>query len=136
MASGNSNWGMIGHSWAVDFLRRSVAAGRPGHAYLFSGPAEIGKALLAQRLAQLLNCDQQQPDPCLQCRACGRIARGNHPDVRVSGLQQQGATLKPEEAARQRDLKIDTIREWQRDITLRPYEGHRRVLILHDAEKL
>src|SRR5262245_29901312 len=48
----------------------------------------------------------------------------------------QAAGLKPEEAARQKDLKIDTVREWQRDVNLRPYEGRRRVLILHDAERL
>src|SRR5262249_11682415 len=30
----------------------------------------------------------------------------------------------------------DTVREWQGDISLRPYEGRRRVFILHDAEKL
>jgi DNA polymerase-3 subunit delta' len=48
----------------------------------------------------------------------------------------QTAGLKPDEAARQKDLKIDTVREWQRDISLLPYEGRWRVFILHDAERL
>jgi DNA polymerase-3 subunit delta' len=130
---------MIGHSWAIEYLRRSIMGGRTAHAYLISGPAQVGKALLALRLAQALNCEQAspaQPDPCLVCRSCRRIERGNHPDVRIAGLASQAIGLKAEEAARQRDLKIDTIREWQADINLRPYEGQRRVFILHDAERM
>jgi DNA polymerase-3 subunit delta' len=113
-----------------------MVSGRAAHAYLISGASGVGKALLALRLAQALNCESGGPDPCLQCRACKRIARGNHPDVRVSGMEAQTRGLKPEDAARQKDLKIDTVREWQNDISLKPYEGRRRVFILHDAEKL
>lgn len=130
------NWGIIGHEWAVEYLRRSFAAGRIGHAYLISGPAGVGKALLALRLAQALNCERDDGEPCLQCRACRRIERGNHPDVRLASMATQGAGLKADEAARQKELKIATIREWQRDISLRPYEGRRRVFMLHDAERL
>src|SRR5690606_8528866 len=61
---------------------------------------------------------------------------GTHPDVRVAGMASQAAGLKADEAARQKELKIGTVREWQRDIALRPYEGRRRVLILHDAARL
>jgi DNA polymerase III subunit delta' len=132
----STNWGIIGHTWAVDFLRRSILGNRATHAYLFSGPAGVGKALLALRLAQALNCEQGGSDPCLACRTCKRIERGTHPDVRVAGMATQVAGLKPEEAARQKDLKIDTVRAWQGDINLRPYEGRRRVFILHDAERL
>lgn len=130
------NWDIVGHEWAIDYLRRSIAGGRAAHAYLISGPASVGKALLALRLAQALNCETEGPDPCLTCRACKRIARGNHPDVRSAGMATQGQGLKPDEAARQKDLKIDTVRAWQNDIALKPYEGRRRVFILHDAEKL
>lgn len=130
------NWSIIGHAWAVDFLRRSIGDGRAAHAYLISGPAGVGKSLLALRLAQTLICEVGGPDPCLTCRACRRIERGNHPDVRTAGMQTQAAGLKPEEAARQKELKIDTVRDWLADINLKPYEGRRRVFILHDAERL
>jgi DNA polymerase-3 subunit delta' len=132
------NWNIIGHEWAVDFLRRSIAGGRIAHAYLIAGPAGVGKGLLALRLAQALNCEAGGPDPCLQCRACRRIERGNHPDVRVAGLETQAAVLglKEEQAEKQKVLRVELVRAFQGDITLRPYEGRRRVLILHDAEKL
>jgi len=130
------NWNIIGHEWAVDLLRRSISGGHVAHAYLLSGPAGVGKSVLALRLAQALNCETSSPDPCLRCRACSLIERGNHPDVRVAGMASQAAGLKPDEALRQKELKIDTVRAWQADINLRPYEGRRRVFILHDAERL
>ncbi len=129
-------WDIIGHEWAVAQLRDSVRAGSDAHAYLICGVAGIGKAHLALRLAQALCCETSPGDPCLECRTCRRIERGNHPDVRFAGMATQAAGLKPEEAARQKELKIGTVREWQRDLTLRPYEAPRRVLILHDAERL
>lgn len=132
----SDNWGIIGHEWAVEFLRRSIAANRLAHAYLIGGPEGVGKALLALRLAQALNCESAGVDPCLRCPACRRIERGNHPDVRIAGMATQAASAKAEDAARQKELKIDTVREWQRDVMLKPYEGRRRVFILHDAEKL
>jgi DNA polymerase-3 subunit delta' len=130
------SWGIVGHEWAVEQLRHSIAAGTDAHAYLLSGVAGLGKALLALRLAQALNCETTPGEPCGSCRACKRIERGSHPDVRLAGMASQAAGLKADEAARQKELKIATVREWQRDISLRPYEGRRRVLILHDAERL
>lgn len=136
------SWDLVGHEWAIDLLRRSIAGGRAAHAYLISGPAGVGKSRLAQQLAQALNCERgpfasaQAAEPCRECRTCKRIERGNYPDVRVAGMASQTAGLKPDEAARQKDLKIDTVREWLADINLRPYEGRRRAFILHDAERL
>ena len=133
---GHDSWGIVGHHWAVDMLRHAVAAQRPAHAYLISGPRHVGKSLLALRLAQTLNCEQAGDAPCDECRSCRRIAKGNHPDVRIASLATQGATLKAEEAARQRDVRIETVRTWLADINLRPYEGRRRVFILDDVERL
>jgi DNA polymerase-3 subunit delta' len=130
------NWDIIGHEWAVEYLRRSIGNGRDAQSYLISGPAGIGKALLALRIAQTLNCEQHSIDPCRSCRECRRIERSNHPDVRIAGMASQAAGLRADEAARQKELKIDTVRAWQQDIALRPYEGRRRVFILHDAERL
>ncbi len=132
----SSDWGIIGHEWAVRMLQHALQAGRAGHAYLLCGPPAIGKATIALRLAQALLCDAAAAVPCLQCRSCQRIARGNHPDVRSTGLAEQGQGLKAEDAARQRDLKIDTVRGWIADLALQPYEGRRRVFIMHDAERL
>lgn len=131
----DDNWGIVGHVWAVQYLRRSLLNRRDAHAYLFAGPEGIGKALLAQRLAQALVCETGGSDPCLVCRACKRVVKGNHPDVRTVSLQTQADGQKTDAAPSKR-LSIDTIREWQRDIGLRPFEAQRRVFILDDAQAL
>ena len=130
------NWGIVGHAWAIDMLQQAVAAQRPAHAYLISGPRHVGKSLLALRFAQMLNCEQQGATPCGACRTCKRIANGNHPDVRHASLLTQAAALKSDEATRQRDLRIDTIRTALTDIALRPFEGRRRVFLIDDVERL
>ncbi len=134
--SEDTNWGIVGHAWAVAQLRLAIAGDRLGHAYLFSGPRGLGKGLLALRLAQALNCERTPGEPCGTCRNCGRIARGNHPDLRIGGMAQQAAEAKGDDGAKRRDLGIDSVRAWQGDITLKPYEAHRRVFILDDAERL
>ncbi len=135
MIAQDSNWGIEGHDWAVQYLRRSLINGRGAHAYLFAGPESIGKALLALRLAQALVCETGGPDPCQACRACRRTVKGNHPDVRGISLATQAASEKAD-APKSKVLRIETIRDWQRDIDLRPFEAARRVFILDDAQAL
>jgi len=60
-------------------LRRAVANGRVGHAYLFSGPRGVGKTTLARVLAMALNCPSRTPEgePCGVCEDCRRIWSGS-----------------------------------------------------------
>jgi len=116
-------WNVVGHSWAVDYLKQSLANGRLAHAYLLLGQAHIGKGTLALELAKALNClDEQAERPCGRCLACRKIAHSTHPDVRV--LEPEGGSL-----------KIDQIRQLQREITLTPHEGRHRVSILRSFDR-
>lgn len=122
MTIDDGNWGIIGHEWAVDLLRRRLAAGRLGHAYLFTGAPGTGRATLALRLAQALNCEAGPGrSPCGECRPCRLIGRGQHPDLHV---------IEPEN----RSIKIEAVRGLQHDLTMAPYEARTRVAILQDMQ--
>ena len=53
-----STWSIIGHEWAVNLLAQTVASGRLSHAYLFTGPAQVGKTTLARAFAQAILCER------------------------------------------------------------------------------
>ncbi len=121
MSDPSAAWPVVGHHWAVSRLSRAVEDGRLGHAYLITGPARVGKTTLARALAMAINCTGQ-PRPCGRCRACVRIASDTHVDVRV---------VSPEGDR----LKIDQVRELQRELSLSPVEARMRVAILDDFDR-
>lgn len=116
------SWELIGHGWAVETLRRHIAMNALRHAYLLTGPRGVGKATLAAELAQALVCTHEAvPDrPCGQCSACRRAQARNHPDVHW--VEDEGG------------LKIDQVRELQRELALAPFEARTRVAIFPDFE--
>jgi len=115
---------IIGHEWAVEMLSAAIRYDRIGHAYLITGPAQIGKTTLARLFAQALNCTapEGEPRPCGKCRACTLIARDHHPDVRV---------VRGEVSGRGRvTLKIDQIRELQHALSLTTTEARYKIAII------
>lgn len=117
---------IIGHDWAVALLQGAIQHGRIGHAYLITGPGQIGKTTLARTLAQALNCEAAAERPCGQCRTCQLIAVDRHPDVRL---------LEPEVSGRGKPtIKIDAIRELQQGLSLAAYEARTKVAILRQFD--
>ena len=116
---------IVGHQWAIEVLSRAVTHQRVGHAYLLTGPAQIGKTTLARTLAMAINC-LSAASPCGQCRNCQLIAADRHPDVQL---------IRPEVSARGKPtLKIETIRDVQKGLQLAPYEANYKVAILREFD--
>ncbi|MCW5874921.1 MAG: hypothetical protein KIS88_09790 [Anaerolineales bacterium] len=117
----NTNWGLLGHEWAVGLLRQQIADGRQRHAYLFTGPLGVGRRSLALRLAQAINCTQP-PAPgqfCGECRACRGFGRGQHPDLLLVERQEGD-----------REIKIDALRALSRSLSRTPLESRYQVALI------
>jgi DNA polymerase III subunit delta' len=116
----NEHWDLIGHDWAVELLSQNIGRDAVRHAYLFAGPAGVGRLSLALRFAQALNCTQPiKPGvPCGVCRDCRQIDAQRHPDLALVQAEAEGGTL-----------KVDQVREARRSLTLKPFQARYRVAI-------
>jgi DNA polymerase-3 subunit delta' len=113
-----------GHEQSIRVLQRALANNTLAHAYLFSGQAGIGKKKTAFALAAAVNCVDARPEGgCGECPSCRKVDTLGHPDVRV---------LVPDGD----EIKIDQIRQVQSDLSLKPFEGTKKVLIVDNAESM
>ena len=115
------NWDFIGNEWAVTLLNSHLTTGGLRHAYLFCGPAGVGRRTLALRFTQALNCPQpvSPGDPCGTCRTCLQIGRMQHPDLVVVQAE-----------AGSHAIKVDQVRQLQQTLSLSAYQAPYRVALL------
>src|SRR5574341_2523844 len=121
-------WNIVGHTWALEMLKRDLALDRARHAYLFTGPEGIGKCTLATEFACALLCSSAGA-PCGQCRHCQLAAKGSHPDLLTIAPEISGKRVRAEK------IKIEPVRQLIYDLSLTPVEARRRVarLLRFDA---
>lgn len=112
---------MIGHEWALRLLENAIKRGDISHSYLLTGPRGVGKRTLAREIARTLCCKVSLP-PCGNCQDCRDIIQGHHPDVKI---------LEPENGS----IKIEQMREMQREAFLAPHRSPYRIFIIADMEK-
>jgi DNA polymerase-3 subunit delta' len=104
--------GVIGHAAVVELLRSDVA--EPVHAYLFVGPANVGKAAVARLFAAALLCGDDAD--CTR-----RAVVGIHPDAVV--VEPDGRTA----------LTVERARATVGLAALAPVEGARQVILIEEA---
>jgi DNA polymerase-3 subunit delta' len=119
------------HEQGVQLLQRSLARGRLGHAYLFSGD-DLGELeTIARTLAQTLNCLQPvrtngiATDACDRCANCRKIAQDLHPDVHWA---------RPE--SKMRIISVDQMRDLMQQIQLKPSEAGYKITVIAAADRL
>jgi DNA polymerase-3 subunit delta' len=108
---------LVGQEGAVARLR--AAAARPVHAYLVCGPAGSGAELAARGLAAALVGGDAAPE------VADRVRRGVHPDV-----------VEFEPGATQYRVGEDVRDRIIPEALRAPIEAERKVLILHEADRL
>jgi DNA polymerase-3 subunit delta' len=118
-------WDFIGNTWAVDILRRHLEAGHVRQAYLLAGPPGVGKRTLGLRFAQALTC-AAPPEPaawCGTCRACLHVPSGKFTDLHILEREEDRSRI-----------RVDQVRQLQKQLVLSPLESRLRVALLLDVE--
>lgn len=115
---------VTGQAHITETLRRELATGRLGHAYLFSGPRGVGKTTTARIFAKALNCHGlQDGEPCARCPSCLAFQQGGAVDV----IELDAAT----------HTGVDTVRETIIEhARFAPMLGKRKVYVLDEAHML
>ncbi len=114
---------IIGQDKPIGLLKTYIENSCLEGGYLFSGAEGIGKKMVALALARKLNCLESRSDSCGQCGSCLKIDKNQHPDVHI---------ISDEDA----QIKIEAIRQLQKDINLKAYEGNYKVFIIDNAHNL
>ncbi len=111
----SDDWGIVGHGAVVALLRDEAA--RPTHAYLFVGPANVGKATVARRFAAELLCPPgADGDDCRR-----RVVGGVHPDLTL--VEPEGRTA----------LTVEQARATVSHASLAPVESDHKVFLFEEA---
>jgi len=114
---------ILGQERALTRLREMIVRERIPSALLFLGPHGVGKRTTALALAQALNCGVRPGEGCGACPGCRKIAVLVHSDVDVISPDGQS-------------IKIDQIRAVTDRLSLIPFEARKRVIVIHQAERL
>jgi DNA polymerase-3 subunit delta' len=112
---------IIGQDRIIAILRRSLAAERISHAYLFHGMDGCGLKETALALVEAVFCNGVEG--CGDCSSCRKVAAERHPDLHI--VSPDGAFI-----------KIDQIRDLQRELSYRPFEARKKACIIEDAERM
>jgi len=144
---------IIGQDSAVVQLQRGLAGERRPHAYLFAGPAGVGRRTTAVALARTLLCEQPQQRPnagrfgeleadfplrqaCGACQSCRMMGAGSHGDFHL--VYKELARYHDDPKVRERvmqDLSIAVIRGFLiAPAGRRPAHGRGKVFLVLESE--
>lgn len=112
-----------GQEQAIQILKAYLNNEHLAGGYVFTGLEGVGKRMAAKALAKGLNCQDKNLNGCSVCSSCVRIENNQHPDVHI---------ISSDEA----QIKIDAVRQLQKEMNLRAYEGGYKVFIIDNAHTL
>ncbi|KRE67633.1 DNA polymerase III subunit delta' [Paenibacillus sp. Soil750] len=112
-----------GQAAAKRLLQNGLRQDRLSHAYIFSGPVGTGRSEMAVALAKAIYCQNGTDDACGECLECRKVEHGNHPDLHM---------VAPEGAS----IKIEQIRELQKEFAYRATASGTKIYVLYHAEKM
>ena len=125
---------MIGNQRIVDFLTSVRTRQLLHHAFLFFGPAHVGKSYLARLFCQAILCSSPATSGiagCGACQSCQALHRQVHPDfVHLERLEDS------ESGKQKTQISIAQVRQLQTALDLRPFYDGYKVALIQDADTL
>lgn len=122
----------IGNQKAVKFLEKCLKRGIVAQSYLFSGPESVGKFTLAKNFAK-----------CLINSTGTTLLYSNVADADFDSKKiiLDLIIIEPEREekkgiTKEKDIKIENVRDAQKELTLFPYQGKYKVLIINNAHRM
>ncbi len=114
---------LVGQEHVARGLSGAIAAGRVGHAYLFTGARGVGKTSAARIFAKALECERgPAAEPCNACDVCHAISAGQDVDViEIDAASNRG---------------IDEIRQLRQNVAVRPARGRFKIYIVDEVHML
>lgn len=132
---------IAGNARVKEVLKRMLDSGRLPGALLFAGEEGVGKKLFALEVARALNCrTPRDNEACGDCPACTRIGKINYPEREDADEWNQiiwtdhpdvGLVVAPK-----RVLRVEQMRQIEKEANFRPFEGKARVFLVDEADKL
>jgi DNA polymerase III subunit delta' len=135
------DWQIIGHDQIKKFLQTSIDNQAIAHAYLFYGPAKVGKTLTAKTFAKSLLCANYRKyvlgepidssTPCCVCSACEKFEKKIYPDLYVLEREVNEKTGKVKSA-----ITVSQVRGLLDKIAKRSFMNSFKIVIIPEAERL
>ncbi|HET6974524.1 MAG TPA: DNA polymerase III subunit delta' [Pyrinomonadaceae bacterium] len=132
---------LTGNARVKGILKRMLVADRLPGAMLFTGEEGIGKKLFALEIARALNCrTPKDHEACGVCSSCVRIRKLNYPtrddadewtQIIWTDYADVGLVVAP-----RRVLRVEQMRQIEKEANFRPFEGKARVFLIDEADKL
>jgi DNA polymerase-3 subunit delta' len=103
-------------------LSKAIDYNRVNHCYIFVGPEGTNKRKTAIEFSKAILCSVDNK-PCNHCTSCNKMDSGNHPDfIEIFPLESS--------------IKISQIREIQKKMNVKSYEGDKKVFIINNCETM
>lgn len=116
---------IIGQEHIKEHLLHGIENNKISHAYLIQGELGAGKEFIAKLFSKILQCEKQGTKPCEECRSCKQMDSKNHPDVIWVTHEKPNS------------IGVEDIRtQLNRDISIKPYYGPRKIYIISECEKM
>jgi DNA polymerase-3 subunit delta' len=132
---------LTGNARVKAVLKRMLVTDRLPGAMLFTGEEGVAKKLFALEVARALNCrTPKDHEACGVCSSCVRIRKLNYPtrddadewtQIIWTDHPDVGLVVAPK-----RVLRVEQMRQIEKEANFRPFEGKARVFLIDEADKL